>query len=114
MESDMTGKEFLEWLDGVTHIERVEWVVEGDDCWDAEKIIVSVIADGEKRDFYFGSAKWKEYPDEFCKVAMAMIGNRIMKQAGLCSDLGPFTMYNDPTYTVNRMMEVLDVHHDQC
>lgn len=37
---DMTGEEFLNWLDGVKRIERVEWIIQGEDCWDADEISV--------------------------------------------------------------------------
>lgn len=103
----MTGEEFLNWLDGVKHIEKVEWIVKGADCLDAEQIDVSVTADGEKKKIFFGSAKYLERPDDFCKVCMAMIGNRVMKQVGLCDDLGPFTLQDDPCDVVNQTINEL-------
>lgn len=104
---DMTGEEFLNWLDGVKRIERVEWIIQGEDCWDADEISVGVTADGEKKEFFFGRAKWLERPDDFCKVCMAMIGNRVMKQVGLCDDLGPFTIEDDPSCVVNQTIREL-------
>lgn len=98
----MTGKEFLDWLDGVKHIDRVEWIIQGEDCWDADEISVGVTADGEEKVFFFGRAKWLERPDDFCKVCMAMIANRVMKQVGLCDDLGPYNLESDPVAVVNQ------------
>lgn len=103
----MTGEEFLNWLDQVGHIERVEWIIRGEDCLDADEVSVSVTADGEKKVFFFGSAKWVKRPDFFCKVCMGMIGNRVMKQVGLCEDLGPFTTENDPCDVVNQTIKAL-------
>ena len=91
----MTGEEFLDWLDGVKHIDRVEWIIQGEDCWDADEISVGVTADGEEKVFFFGRAKW------------AMIGNRVMKQMGLCDDLGPFTIADDPSSVVNQTIRKL-------
>lgn len=103
----MTGEEFLDWLDGVKHIDRVEWIIQGEDCWDADEISVGVTADGEEKVFFFGRAKWLERPDDFCKVCMAMIGNRVMKQMGLCDDLGPFTIADDPSSVINQTIRKL-------
>ncbi len=103
----MTGEEFLNWLDGVKHIDRVEWNIQGKDCWDADRISVVVTADGSQKTFYFGSAKVLERPDVMCKICLAMIGNRVMKQVGLCDDLGPFSMRDDPCDVVNKTIHSL-------
>ena len=36
-----------------------------------------------------------------------MIGNRVMKQMGLCDDLGPFTIADDPSSVVNQTIRKL-------
>ncbi len=103
----MTGEEFLNWLDGVKRIDRVEWIIQGKDCWDADRINVVVTADGAQKTFYFGSAKVLERPNDMCKICLAMIGNRVMKQVGLCDDLGPFSMHDDPCDVVNKTIHSL-------
>lgn len=82
--------------------------LDGEDCLNADKVEVLVIADGEQKVFYFGSPQNDEHPDKYTKLAITMITNRVMKQTGLPTI---FTIYDNPDEVVNQAREKLNEVH---
>lgn len=99
-----TGEEFLNWFEGVHHIENAEWVVKGDPL-DAMEVDVKITADGETKTIYFGAPILAEKTGWHNKVILCMIANKVMKQGDLhvTYDVG-----SNEVDMVNFMREVLN------
>lgn len=96
----MTGEEFLNWLHGVKKIEKLEWVVHGETL-EADEVSILITADGEQLSIPFGQPKWVKYPDNFQKVLVGLIANKIVGAY-------KFNIGHDPVHVVNSARKALE------
>lgn len=96
----MSGEEFMNWIHAVQKIEKLEWVVHGETL-DADEVSVVVTADGEQISIPFGQPKWVKYPNDFQKVLVALIANKIVGAY-------EFNIGHDPVHVVNAARKALE------